>query len=122
MAINQFRAHVRFYLMAACERHVTIELNRAREAGETERAGYVEEFLCELRADSADSACQRDWSECVGCPQSGTCATEREHNKPADCKGCPGDSGLGVSVDFAGCPYPEDGTGCPCERDCADEN
>jgi hypothetical protein len=99
MAINQFRAHVRFYLMAACERHVTIELNRAREAGEMERAGYVEEFLAELHA------------ECNDCP---VCETEAGGS---DCTGCHIEEGLGVSVDFAGCPHPEDGTGCPCDRD-----
>jgi hypothetical protein len=130
MAINQFRTHVRHFLMAASEADVTIELIRAREAGETERAEYTEEFLAELHA------------ECNDCP---VCETEAGGT---DCSGCHIEEGLGVSVDFAGCPgagdcdeegdfaeledflgldnYPgcgsdEDCVGCPESGDCADE-
>jgi hypothetical protein len=88
------------------EAEVQVELNLSIEAGDTERAGYVEEFLCELQAEcnacdsyneetgildctgchidshqegcdeNAGLSCCRDWNECVGCPESGDCADE----------------------------------------------
>jgi hypothetical protein len=95
--MNQLRMNVRNFLLVATEAEVRGELALSIERGDTERAGYVEECLCELLAESAESA------------------------ESAECKGCPGDSGLGVPVDFAGCPGFEDCIGCPESGDCADE-
>jgi hypothetical protein len=82
MAINQLRAHVRHFLYAATVAVVQLELDLMIEEGNAggvdcaERAGYIEEYLCELRAEKVAVVCGRDWSECVGCPESGVCADE----------------------------------------------
>jgi hypothetical protein len=92
--------NVRNFLLPMTEAEVQVELNLSVERGDTARAGYVEEFLCELQA------------ECNACP-----VCEDETVGP-DCSGCHVDEGLGVSVDFAGCPHPDD---CPGSGDCDEE-
>ena len=89
--MSQLRMNVRNFLMVATEAEVRGELALSIERGDTERAGYVEECLCELLAESADCDEDADFAElegflgydncnppedCVGCPESGDCADE----------------------------------------------
>jgi hypothetical protein len=92
--MSQLRAAVRNFLLVATEAEVRGELALSIERGDTERAGYVEECLCELLAENADDDEEADFAaledflgddnypgcgsdeDCVGCPESGDCADE----------------------------------------------
>jgi hypothetical protein len=95
--------NVRNFLLVATEAEMQVERDLSIERGDTERAGYVEECLCELRAESAE------------------CAVCYDETDETSCRGCHLEAGRDDYPGFRCCEGGEDCVGCPESGDCADE-
>lgn len=61
------RQNVRNFMVGLSISEVRIELAGAVERGETRRAGYIEEWLCELEEENALYGDDDDWADGDDC-------------------------------------------------------